>query len=99
MATLFPHKDLENYFVTVDYRDVSQWPNVIKLYESGKVVLLSGAKIDFDRSFFDSIQFPKGQKSLKKFKAHRFLDEYAHGAVRPAPVAAPPCRTTPRTSR
>ena len=78
MAILYPHKDVENYFVTLDFPPTatSQLQNVVKLYEAGKVILLNGARIEFDQKFFDSVQFPKGQKDLEKFKSNRFVDEY-----------------------
>ena len=75
MAILYPHQDLEDYFVTVDCNAPSEVRNVVQLYEEGKVILLRGARIEFDRSFFDSVQFPNDLKSLKKLKSQRLIDE------------------------
>jgi len=78
MAVLYPHKDVENYFVHFDLATAkpSDLQNVVKLYEAGKVILLNGVSIEFDQKFFDTVQFPTGAKVLQKFKSNRFLDEY-----------------------
>lgn len=77
MATIFRDKKLDDYFVDIDCSDLSlvSAKDVCRQYEAGKVILLSGFQIDFDREFMAGVNFPDTPKLLKKFPSHKFLEE------------------------
>jgi hypothetical protein len=76
MATIFRNKELEDYFIEVDCSDLSGVvpDDICRYYEVGQVILLSGFKVDFDKEFIASVNFPDTPKSLKKFPSHKFLE-------------------------
>jgi hypothetical protein len=85
MARLFKHKDVEDYFATFDYatKDPAELPKVVKLYEAGKVIVLENARVDFDRDFIGSVEFPN-EDPFKKFKFRPLRQGVlrdGHGAV------------------
>ncbi len=80
MVTIFRNKALDDYFIEVDCSDLSRVApeDICRHYEAGKVILLSGFKIDYDQEFIANVNFPDTPKSLKKFPSHKFLELEAH---------------------
>src|SRR5262245_37618623 len=88
MVTLFKHKDLEDYFVEVDYstRDPQTLASVVELYERGRCIVLRNAKIDHDAAFLSGITLDG--EVFKKFKSVRFVSEYFDKGVVPPDLLA-----------
>jgi hypothetical protein len=78
VATVFRDPNLPDYFEELDCSAAGALKALIPLYEDEKVILLRNRRIEFDPTFFASFQLP-GTRDYKKFKAFKYVEEYAKG--------------------
>ncbi|MEM7200592.1 MAG: Kdo hydroxylase family protein [Planctomycetota bacterium] len=85
---LFKHPELEDYFEEVEAGDLARVDSdrVVAAYESGKAIYLRDFRLDYDREFLSSVEFPTEPKTLKKLPSHAMLAELEDlgGLLRPA---------------
>lgn len=72
MADIFAHKQLPDYFRTVDFARPDEVSKLVSYYEDEQVIVAEGRRIDFDKQFWSTISMPN-ERPYKKFKAIQFV--------------------------